>query len=162
MSFLDNAGDQYDYRTDKQDYVIRRNKSELADFFYTRGEILSRKEQLQRAHAFPERGRYVEHIAYEHNEQGAENLEADKERILAADTQLIHRAVKERLHDYAYHDDNAVPYAERDVFPVRAVPDADYEEYDKRCNTGGKYLCDMRARSGFAKASTLHLLARVG
>ena len=32
MSFLDNAGDQYDYRTDKQDYVIRRNKSELADF----------------------------------------------------------------------------------------------------------------------------------
>ena len=122
---------------------------------------MSRKEQLQRAHAFPERGRYVEHIAYEHNEQGAENLEADKERILAADTQLIHRAVKERLHDYAYHDDNAVPYAERDVFPVRAVPDADYKEYYQRGYAGGKYLCDMRAGSGLAKASTLHLLARV-
>ena len=150
----------HDHAYAQQDIILPCD-TELEDLRLAADKILIGEEAADRHHALLERGRYVEHVADQYDDEGTHHLEQTEEEVLAVDMQLIGHSVKDRLHQDGQHDDTAVPDTESDIFITRAVPDADDQEYDQRGERRRQHLGDMRAGFGLAEAGALHLLARV-
>ena len=140
MALLDNTGcEDYDYTDDYHDKILFA-EPERTDLKLCGRQALVGEYQTECAHSLVKAGSYIEHIADQNDHKGAEHLEHAPPNRLGIDVKLFESGFKYGLEQDAYHNDESVPQAEADIFPVRAVPDSHYEEYYQRRYAGGKHL----------------------